>query len=102
MADGSDVTWPASNAAPCMPLMEAISALKAGKLAPGTGIDLGSGSVVEYTGAGVASDLLARLEAHARLVAFCASAPQEQGAAPPPVCVDSHAKALLDAVASPR
>jgi hypothetical protein len=102
MADGADMDWQSGKIIDCVALEDAIAGLKAGKLAPGTGVDLGDGVIVEYSGPEEASALLARLQAHARLIDVAISDSMEAAPVPCDVSVNSHAKALLDAIKNAR
>ncbi|MEL6663201.1 MAG: hypothetical protein AAFR33_09360 [Pseudomonadota bacterium] len=102
MADGAEMDWKAGKITECVSLDTAIAGLRAGTLAVGTSVDLGDGLIAEFGAAEDAAGLLARLEAHARLIDIALGEAQETPRAPATVSIDSHAKALLDAIKNAR
>lgn len=102
MADGSGMTITPEGADACIDLDTAISRLEAGPPDAGLSVDLGSGQVARLEDTRDAPGFLSRLKAHRHILALAAS--KEPGARPdaPALMVDSHAKALLDAVKKAR
>ena len=102
MADGSGMTITPEGAQACIDLDTAISRLEAGPLNAGLSVDLGSGQVARLEDTRDASAFLSRLKAHRHLLALAAGAESGAGPNAPALMVDSHAKALLDAVKKAR
>lgn len=102
MADGSEMGWNSGKALECVSLHDAIARLQSGRLRPGIGIDLGDGAVAEFTESDSPDAFLARLLAHVRLVGLAETAEQSSPGLLVTVSVDSHAKALLDAIKNAR
>ena len=102
MADGSEVNWSSGKLSECVSLQEAVTRLQAGALEPGVTVDLGDGALAEFKEADAPDSFLARLLAHARLVGVAQAAEQSAVRGPVPLMVDSHAKALLDAIRNAR
>ncbi|MEM9739616.1 MAG: hypothetical protein AAF829_07080 [Pseudomonadota bacterium] len=102
MADGTDMNWTAGNVSECLSLEQAAERLRTGQLQPGTSVDLGEGAVATFAGGDSPEAFLGRLLAHARLIELAARADQCKAPALASVSVDSHAKALLDAIRNAR
>lgn len=102
MADGTEMDWSSGKALECVSLHDAIARLQAGSLLRGMGVDLGDGAIAEFNEADSPDAFLARLLAHVRLVGLAETAEQSTPGLPVAVSVDSHAKALLDAIKNAR
>lgn len=102
MADGSGMTITPEGAEACIGLDTAISRLEAGPPDAGLSVDLGSGQVARLEEADDASAFLSRLKAHQSLLALAAGSEPGDRPDTPALMVDSHAKALLDAVKKAR
>lgn len=102
MADGPKMDWNAGKAVECVSLEQAIACLHAGSFRPGIGVDLGDGAIAELNETDSPDAFLARLLAHVGLVALAETAEHSSPDLPVAVSVDSHAKALLDAIKNAR
>lgn len=104
MPDGAEMDWTTGKAVECVSLNDAIARLQAGDFLPGMSVDLGDGAIAEFSEADTPDAFLTRLLGHVRLMSLAETADQSSssGAENTSVSVDSHAKALLDAVKNAR
>ncbi|MEO0466683.1 MAG: hypothetical protein AAF216_09085 [Pseudomonadota bacterium] len=102
MADGSGMKISPKSASACISLDAAIAQLEAGEASDPFSVDLGAGQIARIDPLDGGPAVLARLKAHRTLLALARARTNTPATKPSPLLVDSHAKALLDAVKKAR
>ena len=102
MADGSGMKISPEAASACSSLDAAIEQLSAGELDKPLSVDLGSGQIARFEKGDDVTAFLERLVAHRALLELAEANPGSTAPTASPLMVDSHAKALLDAVKKAR